>query len=53
MKTYCDIDGNKRYEDDEGNPIELSGVELEIAESSNSGGEIDVNEVLEILKKYQ
>ena len=52
MKTFCDINGNKRYEDNDGNPIKLDGAELEIAEASNAGGEIDVNTVLDILKKY-
>ena len=50
MRSFSDVNGNKRYEDDEGNPIELHGVEKEIAELSNAGGDVDVNDVLDILK---
>ena len=53
MRTHVNVTGQKRYTDDDDNPIELTGAELEIAESANAGGEVNVREVIEILKKYR
>lgn len=51
MRTYVNIDGTKRFEDDDGNPIELEGIELKIAEATNAGGEVSAKEVFEILRE--
>ena len=53
MRIYVNMDGSKRYEDEDGNEVELTGAALDLAEAANAGGEVDVNEALNILKQYE